>query len=109
MGSLILRLLLVAYIQLDSGRDKSRTLSNFRSQSFESNATPAYVFIVVCWVVGFTGMANPKAALESKASNTEFWQHFIHLIGRIRPSQLFNPPTTLKPSIPASTAWWTRG
>ena len=46
----------------------NHTPPNLQSQGFGSIATPAFMFIVVCSAVGFTGVANPKAALQSKAS-----------------------------------------
>jgi len=39
------------------------------------------MFIVVCSAVGFTGVANPKAALQSKASSATFIFRVIHPIG----------------------------
>jgi len=42
-----------------------------------SSATPACVLIVVFFAVGFTGMTNQMADMDSKASGAKFWWHFI--------------------------------
>ena len=39
------------------------------------------MLIVVYPTVGFTGVANPKAALQSKVSSASFIFRVIHLIG----------------------------
>ena len=59
------------------GRETICTPSNLRSQEFGSSATPAYVLVVVCFIVGFTGLANLRADADSKASGAKFWWHFI--------------------------------
>jgi hypothetical protein len=59
------------------GRETICTPSNLRSQEFGSSATPAYVLIVVFFIVGFTGLANLMADVDSKASGAKFWWHFI--------------------------------
>jgi len=40
---------------------------NIRSQEFISSSSPVTVYIVVSFCIGYAGMGNPKAALESKA------------------------------------------
>ena len=61
--------------------ETNHTPSNIRSQGFESSATPAFIFVVVYSAVGLTGVANPKAALQSKASSATFIFRVIHPIG----------------------------
>ena len=61
--------------------ETNHTPSNLRSQWLESSATPAFIVVVVYSAVRFTGVANPKAALQSKASSAASIFRVIHLIG----------------------------
>ena len=61
--------------------ETNHTPSNLRSQWFESSATPAFIFVVVYSAVRFMGVANPKAALQSKASSASPIFRVIHPIG----------------------------
>ena len=62
--------------------ETNHTPSNLRSQGgFESSATPAFIFVVVYSDAGFTGIVNPKAALQSKASSAASIFRVIHPIG----------------------------
>ena len=61
--------------------ETNHTPSNLRSQWLESSATPAFIVVVVYSAVRFTGVANPKAALQSKASSATFIFRVIHPIG----------------------------
>jgi len=46
-------------------------LHNFQSQGMGTSANPApSMFVDACSLVGFLGMVNPKAALDSKAAMT---------------------------------------
>ena len=58
----------VTFVQTTGGRESSRPLQNIQSQGFRINTPPVPMFIVVCPSVRFLGMANPKMALEPKAT-----------------------------------------
>ena len=57
-----------ASIRLTGGREFPHPPHNLRSQELGSLIAPAPLYVVVFSTVALQGMANPKAALDSKAT-----------------------------------------